>query len=112
MKAVALAFKERLPLENGFRTVAQSILWAVIHEHRVGIHELFITPMPNIRHPYSTFNDYLCALRSELSPYSKELADEVEERCEFVEVFISVPGRQFKTKHPSHDRNERSEPSN
>ena len=96
MKALALAFKERLPLENGFRTIAQSIMWAVVHEHRVGIHELFIAPMPNIRHPYTTFAEYLCALRSEYSPFPKELADEVEERCEFVEIIISVPGRQFK----------------
>lgn len=98
MKAVALAFKERLPLENSFRTVADSIIWAHIGVHLGLDAELFIVAAPELRYFGNTFSDYICALRSEHSLATNKVADEVNERCEFVEVIVSVSNKQFKKK--------------
>lgn len=103
MKAKALAFKERLPLENGFRTVSQSILWAHIGNHTGLREELYIIPMPELRYSDLVFSSYICALRSEHCTMSDGLVDEIEERCEFVDLIISVPNKQFNDKEENRD---------
>ena len=98
MKAVALALKERLPLDNGYRTIANSIVWAHVGVHSGPDAKLFIITAPELRYAGNTFSDYICALRSEYSPSTNKVADEVNELCEFVEVIISIPSKQFKQK--------------
>lgn len=96
MKAKALALKKRLPIEKGVRTAAESIIWVHIGSHLGLDAELFIVCAPELRYAGNTFVNYVAALRSEYSPTTNKVADEVEERCEFLEVIISIPSKQFK----------------
>lgn len=98
MKAKALAFKERLSLENGFRTISNSILWAHIGNHTGLRNIIYITPFPEIRYSDLSFSAYICWLRTKGSPMSDEFINEIEETCEFIDLIISVSSTQFSNK--------------